>query len=122
MTTDEYGEIINSEETFKEIAKLLSKSTPVLIGWTDEEGTHFDILFSYKVYGFGHFQGGVQQSDLFISIMRIGTFGFEVDHTDTFPSYYEEKLAVGNNLGSTREKLAELINGVKKYLKKDAQE
>jgi hypothetical protein len=116
MTKDAFGEIINSEDTFKDIAELLSVGLPVLIGWTDQEATHFDVLFTYGVTGFGNFQGGVEASDLFVSIMRIGTFGFEKVNVDTYPSYYEEKLAVGFGLGSTREKLAELINGVKKYL------
>lgn len=117
MTNDEYSEITNSEETYSDIAEFLKKNNSVFVGWTDGDMTHFDILFTYNPLGFGTHQGGVRPTDLFVSIMRIGAFGFEIEHEDTHASYYEEKLAVGlHGLGSTGEKLAELINGVKKYL------
>ncbi len=115
MTNDEYSEITNSEETYLEIADLLKINHTVFIGWTDGDMTHFDILFTYRTMGFGTHQGGVRPTDLFISIMRLGSFGFEIEHEDTDGGYYEEKLS-GRNLGSTRDKLAELINGVKKHL------
>ncbi len=119
MKLDEYGEVLNSPETFESIAVILQQVGSCLIGWTDEEGTHFDILFTWRVGNvpsFGTLQGGVKGSDLFISIMRIGSFGFELKNSDTDGGYYEEKLVRNMNLGSTREAIAELINGVKKYL------
>ena len=36
MNVDEYGEIINGEDTYREIAKHLIKGESVGIGWTDE--------------------------------------------------------------------------------------
>src|SRR3990167_6718131 len=111
---DNYGEIINSPETYKEIADTLKRRVSVLIGWTDGDMTHLDILFTVNVDGFGHFQGGVKDTDLFVSIMRRGAFGFEKDKDDTHAGYYNEKL--GGGLGSTADALAELINGVKKKL------
>lgn len=117
MKYDEYHEVINSQETFKEIGQLLQANQSVFIGWTDGEGTHFDILFIINPIGFGSFQGGVTTSDLFVSIMRVGSFGFEIRDTYTNAGYYEEKLARLTSLGSSREKLAELINGVKESIK-----
>ncbi len=46
--------------------------------------------------------------------MRVGCFGFESNNTDTNAGYYSEKLRIGGS--ATSEKLAELINGVKKLL------
>lgn len=112
MKTDEYGEVLNDLTTFEEIARQVQK-LPVLIGWTDNLGSHFDILFSFGISKTGPIQGGISPLDLFVSIMRVGAFGFEISHKDTSPGYYAEKLGIG---GSTGEKLAELINGVKKEL------
>jgi hypothetical protein len=114
MDYDTYGEVINGEKTYKGIAEELG-SNSVLIGWTDNNGTHFDILFTLSALTYGtNIQGGVRGTDLFISIMRRGAFGFEKDHEDTHAGYYDEKL--GGGMGSTSEALAELINGVKKEL------
>jgi len=116
MNKDEYGEVINGKNTYTEIANDLKEvGKSVLIGWTDQNSTHFDILFTFqpKVEG-TNIQGGVRGTDLFVSIMRRGAFGFEIANEDTHESYYDEKL--GGGLGSTAEKLAELINEIKKLL------
>ena len=65
MNLDEWGEVINGEETYKGIAEELHNKS-VLIGWTDGNGTHFDILFTYRAYiaNRGTIQGGVKQNDL----------------------------------------------------------
>ena len=115
MNYDNYEEVINGEETYKRIAEVLNNNKSCIIGWSDGDMTHLDILFVCNAMGFGHFQGGVKSDDLFVSIMRRGAFGFETNNTDTYEGYYSEKL--GGGLGSTTEKLAELINGVKKELK-----
>ena len=133
-----YNEIINSEEVYMAIAKNLKTDKAVLIGWSDEKMTHFDILFTYQPIAdvrqilngtmigdeflSGSFQGGICPSDLFVSIMRVGCFGFDVKHTNTNSGYYDEKLSGRLQIGkTTSEKLAELINGIKKNLisKKD---
>lgn len=49
MDIEKYGEVINGENTYKAIAKNLKNGKSVIVGWTDEEGTHFDILFSLNV-------------------------------------------------------------------------
>jgi hypothetical protein len=116
MNYDTYGEVINGPETYKGIAEELG-SNSVLIGWTDQQGTHFDILFTLHALPYGNnIQGGIQpRTDLFVSIMRWGAFAFEIKDEDTHAGYYSEKL--GGGMGSTAEALAELINGVKKLLK-----
>lgn len=117
MDYDNYEEVVNSEQTYKHIAEVLETGKSVLIGWTDNEGTHFDILFSANTIGFGHFQGGVKADDLFVSIMRAGAFGFETNALDTHSGYYQEKL--GSKVsGNTAVALSELINGVKKHFTK----
>ncbi len=117
MNQDKYNEVRNGEKTYEEIAKSLMNNDAVLIGWTDEApdvGTHFDILFTRKAVKDGVVQGGVRGGDLFISIMRLGAFGFKIENTDTSPGYYAEKLGFTGDY--TAEKLAELINEVKKRL------
>jgi hypothetical protein len=126
-------ELENSEELYKWIAEGLRANKPVLIGWTDGRSTHFDILFTYtpivnRNQLFGEtlvggiplsmiFHGGISHTDLFVSIIGLGSFGFDINDIDTYPNYYDEKLS-GNRIGKvTSEKLADLINGVKKYLK-----
>jgi hypothetical protein len=133
LSVDEYGEVINSEKTYKGIAKRLKLGRSVLIGWTDENATHFDILFAYQVNSIvgqalngvfvgdhflsSNFQGGIRPSDLFVSIMRVGCFGFEIENTNTDWGYYSEKLGSRGSLGETTgKKIAELINGIKKEL------
>lgn len=114
MNYDEWGEIINGENTYKFIAGELG-SNALMVGWTDGNGTHFDVLFTLTALFYGtNIQGGLRKNDLFVSIMRRGAFGFEIEHTDTHSGYYDEKL--GGGMGSTSEALAELINGVKKHL------
>ncbi len=109
MDKDEYGEVINSEKTYKEIAYQLKHGNSVIIGWTDEEGTHYDILFSLNVVKEGTLQGGLRWNDLFVSIMRKGAFGFLTDSPKD-SGYIGEKLSLGDNI--TTEKLTELINGI----------
>jgi hypothetical protein len=113
MNYDEYGDVINGPETYKGIAEELS-GRPVIIGWSDGVATHFDILFSLKPLQYGMLQGGVGKNDLFVSIMRWGSFGFDPIAVDTHPGYYEEKL--GKGMGDTAIKLGELINNVKKLI------
>ena len=89
MDYDTYGEVINGEKTYHGIAEELGQNS-VLIGWTDQAGTHLDILFTLEALKFGTVQGGIKDTDLFISIMRGGAFGFEVEHADTAAGYYAE--------------------------------
>lgn len=111
MNKNEYGEVINGEKTYKFIAKKLLNNEAVLIGWEDEDSTHFDILFklgAYKENG-NMIQRGIKGSDLFASIMSYSSFGFKTDDKK-YQSYIEEKLNLGNNI--TTKKITELINGI----------
>lgn len=114
MSVDEYGELTNSKETYQEIASTLSSWGGIVIGWTDGMGSHYDILFTYRPVVKGSLQGGLKQGYLFVSIMRMGCFAFDIEQQDTEPSYYGEKL--GLYAGITLPKIADLINGVKKEL------
>lgn len=115
MTQDEYGEVLNSEETFKEIGEGIKQGHTYFIGWTDGLGSHYDILFCRPTQDAGTFQGGIKTVHyLFVSVMRVGAFAFREDQLDTKADYYGEKLGLGEN--ETVDRLAELINGIKKYL------
>lgn len=70
-----------------------------------------DVLFTLRPVTFGRIDGGIHGSrDLFVSVMRRGSFGFAVGSTSS-AGYYAEKLNMGG--GITTEKLAELINGIR---------
>lgn len=47
MTFDDYGEVTNSPETYEKVASCV-RTGPIVIGWTDEEGSHYDLLFAYR--------------------------------------------------------------------------
>lgn len=112
---DDWNEVVNGEDTYQEIASQIAAGITPIIGWSDGQGTHFDILFvkgGVDCPNPAHLQGGIRPSDLFVSIMRMGAFGFEVNDLEKHPGYIEEKLARGNHLGATAKPLADLINGV----------
>lgn len=116
MKYDDWGEVVNDPETYDEVAQLLIEDNSVLLGWTDQNMTHLDILLTIKPSGFGTHQGGIRPAtDIFVSIMRRGSFGFEIANEDTHSGYYEEKL--GGPMGSTADAVAELVNEVKKRLR-----
>lgn len=116
MNTGIYGEVINGKDTYFEIAKHLMKGESVGIGWTDEDSTHFDIIFTLGVKKYGLFQGGIKGTDLFVSIIRWSSFGFNTDGV-MHGGYIQEKLRLGDNI--TGEKVKELVNGVIEYLNKE---
>lgn len=116
MQTDKYGEVLNRAGTYDEIvAQLNTHSRSMIIGWTDEEGSHLDILFTLQPRQEGNLQRGSRgPTDLFVSIMGIGAHGFALDSDDIDPGYYGEKLRLGDNITTT--KLAELVNNVRARL------
>ena len=119
MDTDNYGEIINSEKTFKHIAMRLKTGKSIIIGWADQEGTHYDVLFTggaYKQEG-NYLQRGLRGNELFVSVMSHGAFGFNLDGEKS-SGYIAEKLHFGCWSNITMEKLSELINGVIRHLTK----
>lgn len=112
MNSSIYGEIINGERTYKTIANNLETFRACLIGWTDEDSTHFDILFTLPTNKYGCLQRGLKVNDLYISIMAHSSFGFKTD-SEKMPGYVGEKLNLG---GDIADKVTELINGVIKEL------
>ena len=108
MNKNKYGEVINGEQTYNMIANHLALKVPIGIAWTDELGTHYDIIFNMGVaFIEGNFQGGLKSTDLFVSIMHKTAWGFKP--TIKYGDYIQEKLGIR---GETGEKLKELINGV----------
>lgn len=112
---NEYDEIINGEGTYKVIAGNLVQGLSVFIGWTDNVYTHYDILFTYKAMGTGGYQRGLRTSDLFVSIMSVGSFGFKID-SDKDVGYIAEKLFYGREDESVKA-VTELINGIIKEMR-----
>ena len=114
MNINNYGEIINGAYSYKEVADRLNKGESVIIGWTDEKYTHLDLLFNYKTYKEGLLQKGLRGNELFVSIISIGAFGFDVKNREIHKGYISEKLNIHGE--PTVSKLGELINGIIKEL------
>ena len=117
MNTDIYNEVINGEDTYCEIAKHLIKGESVGIGWTDENSTHFDIIFTLGIKKYGLFQGGIKANDLFVSILHWSSYGFSTDGVK-LGGYIQEKLRL-SGYDITGEKVKELVNGVIECLNKE---
>ena len=120
MNIDIYGEIINGEDTYREIAKHLMEGESVGIGWTDENSTHFDIIFTLGIKKYGMFQGGIKANDLFVSILHWSSYGFRTDGIK-LGGYIQEKLRL-SNYDITGEKVKELVNGVIECLNKERED
>lgn len=117
MNYDEYNEVINGKDTYFKIAKHLIKGESVGIGWTDEDSTHFDIIFTLGTKKYGLFQGGIKANDLFVSILHWSSYGFKAD-TIKEGTYIQEKLRL-SDYNITGEKVKELVNGVIECLNKE---
>jgi len=119
---DEFTEICNGEDTYGAIAEVLKNQRSCIIGWTDERGSHFDVLFNILPLGFAQRPGTIQKNinigfDLFVSIMKVGAFAFDISRHNTDFHYIEEKFNF--NFGETTGKaLADLINGIRIKLSK----
>ena len=120
MNVDEYGEVINGEDTYFEIAKNLMEGESVGIGWTDEDSTHFDIIFTLGIKKYGLFQRGIKTNDLFVSIIDWSSYGFST-YDIKLGGYIQEKLRL-SNYDVTGEKVKELVNGVIECLNKERED
>ena len=118
-TLDEYQVFVNSEETYKYIAKELSSGTikkpqSYLLAWADNRGTMLTMLLAISPkFAFENrlnFQHGTRFDDLFVSVIGYGAFGFEITDEAIHPAYFEEKLGIYS------QELADFINGVRRYL------
>lgn len=103
---------MNGPETFSAIAAELIDNQCCVVGWTDGRSSHHDVLFVLSPKKFGSLQGGLGGNGyMFVTLMRYGSFAFEVARTnDLHSNYVAEKLGEHNNV--TTKALAELINGV----------
>lgn len=114
MNKDKYDEIINGIDTYRIIAENLLERGSCIIGWTDEEYDHRDILFTYKPKKHGTLQRGLNwNSHLYISIIDFSCMGFLIEYkTDNRKEngYIMEKLRLHDNHCDL--KICELINGV----------
>lgn len=109
MNINEYYEVINGERTYASIASELLRGRTVGIGWTDEESTHYDIIFFLGLdIKCGDFQRGIKQYYLYISIIDKTSYGFRADCKKE-NGYIKEKLRMNNTSG---DKVADLINGI----------
>jgi hypothetical protein len=110
---DAHGEVRNGPETSAAIAETLQDIGCVLIGWSDGDGSHYDIVFALRPRQFGTIMTGVRgPAYLFVGICRVGCFGFAIDDR-TAPlraEYVAEKLSLQQ--GETASAIARLINGV----------
>lgn len=114
---DEYQQVINCEETYKIIAKDLVEYGRSIVGWTDQQYDHRDIMFVYKTRKHGYLQRGLRASYLYVGIMDLSCMGFimqDVEDNTLHPSYIMEKLHLVDN--HCDNKICELINGVIKEL------
>ena len=120
MNINKYGEVINSKDTYFEIAKQLIKGESVGIGWTDEYSTHFDIIFTLGINKYGLFQCGIKFDDLFVSIIGWSSYGFKTDGVK-LGGYIQEKLRL-SDYDITGEKVKDLVNGVIECLNKERED
>lgn len=114
MKLDDYGEVVNDPDTYERAVAVLTEQGSVLPGWTDEQFTHLDVLFTLSPEKHGNIQRGLHNSRalLFVSVIGFGTFGF--DRTgrtgELHESYVGEKLGLGDNVTTTA--LSALITGI----------
>lgn len=114
MNFDKYNEVINGEHTYNTIAKTLLDTGKCIIGWTDQDYDHRDILFTYKPKHLGgELQRGMRWCYLYISIIDHTSMGLLIEsNTDNtkHETYLMEKLRLSDN--SCDKKICELVNGV----------
>lgn len=114
MIFDNYDQVINGKETYDTIATELLATGKCIIGWTDQDYDHRDILFTYKPTPLGgSLQRGLRWCYLYISIIDFCSMGFIIeDNTNNIKSeeYIMEKLRLCDN--HCDHKICELVNGV----------
>lgn len=110
---DEEGYFIPSSENISIITMGLKHGHTILIPFNAGDMTQYDILLSYGAFVVGNptlLQGGLKLDDLFVSIIRKGSFGFKIGQTSS-NEYYMEKLGVGSSF-----LLTEVLNEIRMTL------
>lgn len=113
MNIDKYGEIINGIDTYEKVAKTLYEEGKCIIGWTDQEYDHRDIMFTYKPKQYGTLQRGLRWCYLYVSIMSLSCMGFLMESdadNRKHNNYIKEKLRLDEN--HCDDAICDLINGV----------
>lgn len=113
MNIDKYGEIINGIDTYENVAKTLYEEGKCIIGWTDQEYDHRDIMFTYKPKQYGTLQRGLRWCYLYVSIMSLSCMGFLMESdadNRKHNNYIKEKLRLDEN--HCDDAICDLINGV----------
>lgn len=109
MNFDEYGEIVNGENTYKSIANSLKNNKSVLIGWC-HNGLHYDIHFTLgNTEKYGIIQRGIKSNYLFVGIVGKSFFGFRTDCIKS-EKYICEKLEIHSF--AVISGITDLINGI----------
>ena len=111
---DEYGVVVNSPETFEALANYLRNRPTILFGWTDNEGSHLDVLLALpdQIGPLNRMDSG---SKLIVAVAGYGMFGFRVRGDSPLHfAYLGEKLGMTPSV--TAEALADLVNGVMREL------
>lgn len=111
MKQNEYGEIYNCLENYREIAEILDNYKSIIIQWIDEDGLTLTILFSFNVKQIkgNYLQRGLRSTDLFVSIIPFSSYGFDIKNNLDI-GYLQEKLKIKDEILAG--KLASLINGI----------
>lgn len=103
--------VTNNSDTLYDFIAITTKifGKPLLVRWTDDMGTVYDIIFTFPL------PVGEPNNGLYIGV--VGYKGFIVDYKEEIhESYLAEKTGMPRNLTLT--KFAELLNGVFSKLNK----
>lgn len=109
--TNTRGEVINGERTNDCIAVALRKAGSIIVGWNDPNALdHYDILFTIAASQESRLEEGLHAAhSLFVSIMSMGAYGFNLDGVRKQPELVADTLSLDP---VTARAVADLINGV----------
>jgi hypothetical protein len=112
FTQDAYNVVENSPHTYRAAAAELRGFGSILLGWTDNNFSHMDVLLVYEPREVGPLNRmDSRASKLIVAVAGRGMFGFAVRGDDPIHhAYLAEKLGFSPSV--TTEALAELVNGV----------
>lgn len=94
------------------VSNLKENSSLLMNIQIEPEYSQYDVMFTYSFNNLGRHQRGILATDLIISVIGFGAFGFNTHIHDTDPGYYAEKLGIHSNY------LSFLFNEVRKKLSK----
>ena len=108
---DAYGAIVNGQDTYRWAATFVRKG-PVVLNWTDGQGTLYNILLALDPVRFGTPGGLVDNGTfkLWVGIAGRGCFGFGALGGFVSPEYAAEKLGIPMFDATL---VAELVTGIR---------